>query len=201
MTAKPKQNARLIRQYLATLKKQGWMGTARSWWPDHVFHVTDILNAVQILREGALLSRTEALARELMETDNASPQIISQTEDRWKDYVRLYLRPRTPTHYQSEGFRPADLRSYDAHCPVPVCLLFDSYSVLSRSDTQFTDGNLASSPNVYSEASDLQKIPFEYVYHDSRFEPEERDKIIFHRNAEVIVPGELDLGSLRFIGC
>ena len=201
MMPRQKPDARIIARFLADLKKEAWLGTARRWWPDYVFHFTDIQNAVSILKTGVLLSRTEVEQRRLMSTDNASQEILGATEDEWKDYGRLYFRPRMPTQFRNEGFRPVGQRWQGAHCPVPVYFLFDSKSVLSRADSQFTDGNLASGPIVFSDGADLEQIPFQSVYHDGRFEPQERDSIVFHRHAEVIVPKQMDIGALRYIVC
>lgn len=201
MSRRARPGAATIRKFIADLSKARWLGPARRWWPQYLFHVTDIRNVVAILREGIVLSRHEAVRQGLMVTDNASATIIAQTDDQWKDFVRLYFRPRTPTHYQCEGFRPRDQRVYDAHCPVPVCLLFDSLSVLSHAGTLFRVGNLAANADVFEAPEALEQLPFQYIYHDSRFDSDDRDTIVFHRNAEVIVPGQLGLESLRFIGC
>ena len=200
MTPKLKPDASRIRSFQSDLKTAAWLGPARRWWPDFVFHVTDIQNAVSILRSGILLCREEALAEGVMATENASPDVLEQTEDRWKGYARLYFRPRTPTHYRSEGFRPLNQQELNSHLPVPVCFLFDAFSVLSRAETKFSAGNLAHNPDVFYQAADLEKLPFELIYHVGPFTPEERDTIVFHRNAEVIIP-RLDLDSVQLVGC
>ncbi len=132
----------------------------------------------------------------------ASPVVIDGTDPEWKDYVRLYFRPKTPTQYRNEGFRPVGQRSLNSHCPVPVYLIFDALAVLSRSDSCFSDGNIGSSyTKVGGDVSFLKQIPFELVYHDTWFGPLARDQIVHHRNAEVLVPQRMGLESLRFIGC
>jgi hypothetical protein len=201
MTQRRKPNARRVARFLSELKKADWLGTARQWWPDYVFHFTDIQNAVSILKTGALFSRLEAQNRNLMDTDNASQEILGSTDNEWKDYVRLYFRPRTPTQYRNEGFRAQEQRWQGAHCPVPIYFLFDSKAILSRPDSQFTDGNLAANPEILSDAADLEQIPYRYIYHDGRFDPNERDSIVFHRHAEVIVPKQMGLDALRYIVC
>ncbi len=202
MTHKQKPDARRIKGFLTELKESSWLGHSRHWWPDFVFHFTDIQNAVSILREGALFSRHEATERGLMLTDNASQDVLAQTGDQWKDYVRLYFRPRTPTQYRNEGFRPIDRRELNAHCPAPIYFLFDSLSVLSRPDSLFTPGNLAARPDVFSQSTDLPQMPFKLIYHDSPIHDEtQKRQVVFHRHAEVIVPKQLDLSSLRFIAC
>jgi hypothetical protein len=43
-------------------------------------------------------------------------------------------------------------------------------------------------------------IPFHYVFHNGAFSPDQRDEIIFRRNAEVLIPERLNLDpALRFI--
>ena len=201
MTLKQKPDARRIARFLADLKQADWLGTARRWWPDYLFHFTDIQNAVSILKTGALFSRLEAQKRNLMDTDNASQEILGSTDNEWKDYVRLYFRPRTPTQYRNEGFRPQEHRWQGAHCPVPIYFLFDSRSVLSRTDSRFTDGNLAANPMVYSDLQGLEQMPFEYVYHDSSIPDNLKSQVIFHRHAEVVLPKQMDLSALRYIVC
>lgn len=149
MKPKPRSEIRRIWRFLDRLKKEAWLGT-NSWWPGYLFHFTDIQNAVSILKEGALINRNEAQARGLMITDNASPEIIANTADELKNYVRLYFRPRTPTQASNEGFRPPQQRDYNAHCPVPVYFIFDSKDVLARPDVCFTAGSLAtnSTPDI-----------------------------------------------------
>lgn len=204
MKPKPISETRRISRFLDSMKKEAWLGANR-WWPNYLFHFTDILNAVSILREGALLSRNEAQARRLMNTDNASSTIIGNTADEWKDYARLYFRPRTPTQARNEGFRNPQQRYQNAHCPVPVHFIFDSRAVLARPDVRFTEGNLAANPDILSTAADLAQIPFDRVYHDTPFytgTPDvEKRNIVFHRNAEVIIPHQLDLSALRYIVC
>ena len=200
MNLRQTPDAKSIALFLAALKQETWLGTARRWWPDYVFHFTDVQNAVSILTEGALFSRAEVERQGLMLTDNASHDVIGHTDARWKEYVRLYFRPKTPTQFHNEGFKPAHRRTLHSHCPVPIYFLFDSKSVLSRIDSQFTDGNLASRvANVYSSSSDLARLPFRRIYHD-KGEWNNR-QIVFNQNAEVIIPRRMGLEALRSIVC
>lgn len=202
MRPRPRSDVRRISRFLADLKKSDWLGTARRWWPDYLFHYTDIDNALSIIRQGALFSRNEAQRRGLMATDNASPDIIDNTNAEWKDYVRLYFRPKTPTQYRNEGFRPIENRYQNAHCPLPIYFIFDSKEILTLPDCRFSDGNLAAAnPNVFSAAADLEKMPFEHIYHEGSIPNVTRSQITFHKNAEVIVPTQLGLSALRYIVC
>lgn len=196
-----KSDADLFRRRLTALKR-GRLG-ARHWWPHYLFHFADISNVVSILENDELLSRGAVTARHADFIDSASPDIIDQTDDRWKNYVRFYFRPKTPTLYRNEGFRPKERRPLGgAHCPAPVYLLFDLESIICRADSLFSYGSLAR-PDVaiYTTGAEFEQLPFDLVYHDSRFEKEERDDIIFHRHAEVIVPEKINLESLRWIWC
>ena len=136
-----------------------------------------------------------------MRVDIAAPDIIDHTDPEWQDYVRLYFRPRTPTQYRNEGFRPASEVELGAHCPVPVYLLFDSYKTLSRQDSLFTEGNLATGTEPMRTIDDLSRMPFELIYHDTWFGPQEGSSIIFHRNAEVLIPRRLGLRNVRRVLC
>jgi hypothetical protein len=116
----------------------------------------------------------------------------------------MYFRPRTPTQYNNEGIRPFGQRQLGgAHCPVPIYFCFDAYEVLSRDDTQFSNGNVGSRRATVSQERDFfRAIPFQWVFHSGAFTPDERAEIIFRRNAEVLVPHRLALvPALKFIAC
>jgi len=197
-----KPDAQDIVEHIKNLKKQTWLSESQKWWPDHLFHFTDIENAVKILTDGALYSRTELLITGRLSTDIASPNVIASTATQWKNYVRLYFRPRTPTQYCNEGFRPINqLKLGGAHCPVPIIFIFEAKQILIQKGTLFSDGNLAAGANVGGTAVFLSSIPFEKVYHDRYLTEADRANIKFHRHAEVIVPTSLNLSSLKFILC
>ena len=202
MTLRPESEIAEIRQHLEELRRAPWMDRAREWWPRFLFHCTDILNVASILRQDEILSRQRVVSTGQLKLDIASSEVIAQTDSEWKDYVRLYFRPKTPTQYHNEGFRPVGKRSMDSHCPVPVYLVFDALAVLSRADCRFSNGNLgAAGATAGDDIPFLKQIPFDMVYHDARFDPPERDRIVHHRNAEVLVPERMGLESLRYIGC
>ena len=176
---------------------------ALKWWPRFVYHFTDVHNAVNILQTGQLFCRAIAEKQQIIQVDSASPGIIRQTRDDYKNYVRLYFRPRTPTQYRNEGIRPYRARELGgAHCPIPIFFCFDAHSVLAMDETEFSDGSMASPKAVHGKSQALfESIPFQYVFHNSGFPPELRDTIIFHRHAEVLVPNALDLTFLKGIAC
>src|SRR4051812_16057251 len=117
-----------IETFVDQLRQSPWLGPARQWWPKFLFHFAS-LDRVQILETGKLLCRS----RKPMARDTATPAVMSRTSDAWKDHVRLYFRPRTPTQFQIEGFRaPSDYGSLGQHMPVPVFFLFDAKEILTR---------------------------------------------------------------------
>ena len=199
----PRSKAELskLRDHIDRLKDASWIGTARRWWPRYLFHCTDLLNVVNILQSGELLSRTQAQLSASLRVDIAAPDIIGRTDAEWHDYVRLYFRPRTPTQYRNEGFRPASELELGAHCPVPVYLVFGAYAVLARRDSLFSDGNLAAGAQPKRTIDELSEMPFELIYHEGRFEPQEGRVIVFHRNAEVLIPQRLGLSNVRHVLC
>jgi ssDNA thymidine ADP-ribosyltransferase DarT-like protein len=137
-----------------------------------------------------------------MITDNASRPVMGHTLDKWKDYVRLYFRPRTPTQIRNEGIRPPTQQYLESHCPVPVFLLFDSVELLTRQETQFSDRSLAKTgTRAYDSAAAFIKLPFAKIYHNTAFLPDQREDIVACRHAEVIVPRHLDLGALKYVWC
>ena len=201
MSNRPISDISAIREHLERLRQIPWLGAAREWWPYYLFHSTAIQNVMSILTSGELLSRKRLGATGRLKVDIAAPDIIDRTDANSLDHVRLYFRPRTPTQFNNEGFRPKGQWAYNSHCPIPVYLMFDAIAVLSRADCRFTDGNVAAGVALKSSVAELNRIPFEWVYHDKWFDPPDRSKIIFHRNAEVLVPQRLDLQSLRAICC
>ena len=189
-----------IKNVLDNLARRDWVKrTERRWWPQFVFHYTDIRNAVRVLREGYLYSRKylEDTGRPVV--SSGSPSVLAGTNITIKDCVRLYFRPKTPTQYYAEGIYSQDTLSRskfpNAHCPVPVFFLFDSVDVLTRSDCLFSDkGSGARDYQIFSTAAELEQLPWKQIYQPGWVNPP-------RANAEVIVPRKLDLGSLRYIYC
>lgn len=195
-----------ILQHIEYLTSQSWLANSQKFWPHHLFHFTDIKNTKSILTEGALISRQRLIEMRKLDTDIASPEIIKTTPEKWKNYVRLYFRPRTPTQYRNEGIRPKDKLEYGgAHCPIPIVFIFDAKKILTLQSTSFSDGNLRAKNAAVDNTVDFYlSLPFDKIYHDtglSRLSERDKKTIIFHRHAEVIVPEVLDLSSLKYIIC
>lgn len=191
-----------IHEYINELMHRPWLGPSQRWWPKFIYHYTNIDNAINILETGYLYPRSKVIPQGLMANDNASNEVIANTDSQWFNYVRLYFRPRTPTQWHNEGFIPEPQRHQQAHCPVPIFFLFDSKDILSRQDVKFSNASLAKrNSKIYSDIEGLKKMPFEYIYHDSSFNEAERDLIIGARQAEIIIPEKLDLTDLKYIWC
>jgi hypothetical protein len=199
-----KPDASEIKAVVDELAGQKWLGRLRSRWVDFSFHFSEITNAVEILNSGKVRCRTDLERDGALPVDIACADIISQTHQEIRDSVRLYFRPLTPTQFNMEGFRPKYVLSRNSHCRVPIFFLFDSREILCREDSRFSQVNLAilgTKDGLCSTAAELKEFNFRDIYHDGPFSAENRSRIIGHRNAEIVIPRELDLAALRFICC
>lgn len=176
---------------LATRFPHGYQG----WWHRFIFHFSDIANITSSLSSGKLYSRKKALALGLMHNDNASDEVIENTQLDAKDYVRFYFGTGTPTQFHNEGFKPKCHIQNNAHCPLPVFLLFDFVKLLSSPHSSFSSGNIASScADIYHDIQDLEKLEFQYIYHRGYIQdPLNTRHVVYCRHAEVLVPNELDI--------
>lgn len=167
-----------------------------SWWPRFAFHYTDVTNAVSILSEGTLFSRTDAQRFHIMQNDNASRQVIDMTNSNVVSMVRFYFRPLTPTQYYNEGYKHPALR-YDgdenANTPVPIFFLFDLASILSLPEVQFSETSQAGyGATVFSGEEAFKKLNFDAIYstgwEDSKQYKNYRHAEITHRGPLAIEP-------------
>jgi len=130
-----------------------------------------------------------------MQNDNADDDVIGNTGLSAKEYVRFYFGALTPTQYHNEGFKPKYTIQHNAHCPVPVFLLFDFVKLLAREDSRFSSGNIASQGvQIYSNIEDLDQLEFENIYHrGSTHQASNPSHITYCRHAEVLIPHELQI--------
>jgi len=204
-----KPDARKIEEFLESLLEKSWVRRGeRRWWPRYVFHYTDVRNAIKILQDECLYCRERMEGNDTLPVSSGSTEVLGNTGKKIKEFVRLYFRPRTPTQYHTEGIQSKSAlessKFPDAHCPVPIFLLFDSTEILTRSECRFSNGNLASlSHSVFATADELAELPWKKIYHTGAFNPNQRPDIPFHRNAEVVLPEKLDITSeaLSYIFC
>lgn len=178
---------------LATKYPYGYQG----WWHRFLFHFSDISNVTSILSSGKLYSRNKAMALGVMQNDNASDEVIGNTGLDAKDFVRFYFGTGTPTQFHNEGFKPQNKIKNNAHCPLPIFLLFDFSKLLSHEDSHFSSGNIAASGvDIYTDITALNSLEFEYIYHRGYIqEPLNTRHVIYCRHAEVLIPDVLDIAD------
>jgi ssDNA thymidine ADP-ribosyltransferase, DarT len=198
-----KPDAAAIRAFIEDLPNQPWIrGTSRASWPKYLFRIDDVRASASIINGGTIYSRNRAIQLDLLAHDAAAPAVMENSPEWIKGYVRLYFRPRTPTEYRSEGFRPPAALQMGAHRPMPVVLIFDSAPILTADGTRFTSGNAASASAIPGDTvTFLRAIPFEKVFHEGPLKQSEKADVVFRRCAEVLVPTELSLANLRRILC
>lgn len=199
-----KSDSQQIRDFLDNLASESWLGRLRAKWVSYLYHYSEIANAVQILTSGQVSCRAHLEKAGTLPVDIASTEIISQTSADVKGFVRLYFRPLTPTQYHMEGFRPKEAISRNSHCRIPIFFLFDSRTILCSDNARFSDVNLAihgKSKMLGSTAKDLAALNFKEIYSTGPIPAEGRATTVQHRNAEVVIPAQLDLSALRNICC
>ena len=171
----------------------------RRHWPSRLFRHEVLENAVEVLRSGALLSRSDAF--EMMQRDVAPEEIINLNNLAHR-FARLYFRPRTPTQYRIEGIRKPDEIWNGRHAPVIFMFVFYSRALLSRPTVHFSRGNMqAPNAEILDGDDAFGSLLFEKVYHEGAYLPENAD-IKLWRCAEVLVESPLILDeSLEAVVC
>lgn len=168
------------------------------YWPLYMYHFTDIINAVSILKQGKIFSRKQALELKLMGVDNASHEVIDQTRDFVEEYVRFYFRPLTPTQYNNEGLKHINVS--DSHCPRPVFFLFDnsiveSYSANSLYGEKTFASDLTFPTTDYRSINSFSQL----IYHYGSYDVLNQSAIKQYRQAEFAVKDSIDLSKLKWI--
>lgn len=172
----------------------------RTKWPSRLFHHAPIENAVKILVDGNLRSRSDPSNGKVK--DVAAPGVID-ARDHAHNFARLYFRPRTPTQYHIEGIRRSGECMYgdSSHAPVLVMMVFDARKVLAIPTIKFCDRNMqlgSADPGDTEEY--FSAIPFEKVYHEGSTGGDR--SIIEHRHAEVLATSPMALAeTLQWIFC
>ena len=170
------------------------------WWPNYAYHFTDVNNAVNIIKQGFLYSRTIAKEKRLMINDNASRKVIEMTSGEISDFVRFYFRPLTPTQYNNEGFKHSAIR-YDkdpfANVPVPIFFFFWLEPLLKNPNTLFTGSSAAG--GVTEKKRGLEQfcsLEFENIYANGPYTseiPEVKKRETELRQAEILYPSKYPL--------
>lgn len=174
------------------------------WWPNYLYHFTDINHAVSIIETGWIYGRTTAKKEHLTKTDAASQNVLNVTSEAVKQCGRLYMRPLTPTQYYSEGYKPKVVRHEkykDANCPVPVFFLFDTVKTLEYPDVFFVERGAAGyKTEAWKTGVDaFSALKFDFIFHTG---PADNPEIFKQRRTEVLREGGIPLaGLLRRIVC
>lgn len=189
-----KRDSRAFRRYLTDLREEAWLGS-RYWWPFFLFYFADVHEIAFTLEQGTLMTPAQQLIKR-----GIRKRVGSQKANRWDHTVRLYFRPRTPDLFVSEGTRPASARG-TLHHPIPIYLLFDMEGLITQGDSRFSEGDVTKLRKSYKAASAFRDMPFDLIYHNSWFRPDERDEVMTARRAQVIMEGNLNLTHLQHIWC
>lgn len=156
-------------------------------------HTTDFSNFINIMDSGYIYSRFKAKEKGLLSIDSAHGEIISGTSHDVQNKVRFYYRPKTPTHYRNEGIIP---NNPEHHMPIPVILVLGR-NIYYDFNGIFTDGNAKSNYSVCThELTGTQKFNFNRIFSKGAYDetfPDIRREITRQRNAELLIPNEVDL--------
>lgn len=198
------QGIRNCKDVLKSSEVQSHLNDSNRWWSDYIFHFSHVSNIASILNNNTLLSREE-LDKFSNSTlnDNASQEVIDGTDNEFKDYVRFYFRPLTPTQFHNEGIRAKEeITNLNAHCPVPIFLLFDT-AMLDDDDFYFSYESLASHYEIslHQGAEALINAPFHHIYHNESTFNLDGNTIRKRRHAEIITKKQCDLKYLKKIVC
>lgn len=175
-----------------------------SWWPNYLYHFTDINHAVSIIEKGWIYGRATVKQEHLTKTDAASQNVLNVTSETVKQCGRLYMRPLTPTQFYSEGYKPKVVRHErykDANCPVPVFFLFDAAKTLAYPGVFFVaKGAAGYNTEVWeSGVNAFAALKFDWIFHN---EPTRNPEILKQRRTEILREGGIPLpGLLRRIVC
>ena len=188
----------IIREQSAKLPKEV------RWWPNYLYHHTDIDHVVSIIEKGWIYGRSAAEEKHLIKADAASQNVLSVTSSEVKQCGRLYMRPLTPTQFYCEGYKPRVVRHEDykdANCPVPIFFLFDAVKTLEYPGVYFVERGAAGyrTERWKSGADSFSKLKFDYIFHNG---PTQIGEIFKQRRSEVLREGGIPLsGLLRRIVC
>lgn len=163
---------------------------------DGVLHFTDFLNFKRFLEEGYLYSRNDCKKKGINFIDGANHSVIDRASSNIHNCVRFYYRSKTPTLYDNEGIKLKDYCN-EIHIPIPVYLLFDE-ELLYLDDSAFTDGN-ATNSEIGSTAVFFNNMDWNSIFHNTWFDPGERDYIINKRQAELLSCNPVNISYLKKI--
>ena len=159
------------------------------WWPYFFFHYTHVENAVGVLKEECVYSRDAAIEKGLMASENASQKVLSVTDEDVFRYARLYFRPKTPTQFRNEGYKPEVLRdsTVGASCPVPIFFLLLADKVLQQDRVYFVEKGLAGHGHMKTAGEEgFSGLDFSKIFHNKRYDKAKEAYIKDFRQSEIV---------------
>ncbi len=172
-------------------------GGTHYFWPHYIYHTADVTVVPAILRSGLISCRA---VQQSIICD------VAAQEPLWRNpaahnYARFYFRPRTLFHVVKEGIRALrDNRRTPTQMSIPVVLVFDATTTLSRTGVMYTKEKFA---NINAEIGDTEEffdaLDFAAIYHNS---PTQDQAVRHKRMAEILFPNALPLtGHLKYLVC
>lgn len=161
-----------------------------------LWHFTDFSNLQSIFNDGKLSSRNRCIKDNKKFQDGANHDVLDKASDFVHDCTRFYYRPQTPTLFDNEGIKPLEYQD-EIHIPRPVYLLF-KYKLIFLKDTFYSNGN-ATCSKIDNTEEFFEQMDWENIFHNTWFVPEDRDKIINKRQAELLSNKPVSLQYLKKI--
>jgi hypothetical protein len=180
----------------------------QSVWKGNIYHYTHLSNAVEIIREGAIVSRNRMQKSNRALADAAGSVVHRRGEAH--DYARFYFRPQTPTQFYNEclGIESDNDYFYSRaqrlglpKCPIPVFFRFKLQEVLAKySDTcRISDGNMQTNhARIGTLAEIIPRFNARQVYLTSSRAIKERrlDEYLKYSQQEFLVREALPMGDM-----
>ncbi|UZJ63193.1 DUF4433 domain-containing protein [Sphingobacterium sp. KU25419] len=162
----------------------------------NIYHFTHLENAVSILSDMAIKSRNSATFK-----NSAGDNIISQTEDDRKEYVRFYYRTKTPTQYYCENLGMGEYSvgsiGSDPLCPVPIFFTIPLEQLLEKVDWNVSLGTLASNKvKVGNDFETISQFGFSTVFNERT--KDNSNEFLMSAAQEFLVRNSLDLSTIDF---
>lgn len=168
----------------------------------YIFQFTHLYNAIDILNEKKIYSRSELVRLNKQFTDSASQKVVNQTQ-RAHPYARFYYWPQTPTQYWNECLGGQEEGNGDfagAKCPLPVFLVFDLHNVLKEPNVcYFSTGNAQRrTTRILPVKNNAREMSADYLYSRGaiRETDPEKDEKLDKRQREFLVESAFDFKDI-----
>ena len=174
------------------------------------YHYTDFSNLKEILSSERIVCRNKAKGHFW---DSADHTALDRAPEWVGDQVRLFYFPKTPFLYKNEGFKP---NASGVHMPRPIALIFDE-SVAYLNGVKFLNGSAINLTGDEQHRTDITKDVSEAMDYrwdliayrgavpsrdndiEEVFGERDRGKITNCKNAEMLLPQELNISYLKCI--